>query len=95
MDVFSEFFNLVLFSKDIEPRHGRGFFSSFRVVSLKFKVEEIIKKQPYLLQNANNLSKKTRLGNNVHFRDRIPKDFTSGIVYKFQCGFLNESYYGE
>ena len=38
---------------------------------------------------------KTRLGNNFHFKDQIPKDLTSGAVYKFQCGLCNESYYGE
>ena len=38
---------------------------------------------------------KTKLGNNFHFKDRIPKDLTSGDVYKFQCGLCNESYYGE
>ena len=37
---------------------------------------------------------KTRLGNNFHFKDQIPKDLTSGVVYKFQCGLCNESYYG-
>ena len=26
---------------------------------------------------------KTRLGNNFHFKDQIPRDFTSGVVYKF------------
>ena len=35
---------------------------------------------------------KTRLGNNFHFKDQIPKDLTSGVVYKCQCGFCNESY---
>ena len=38
---------------------------------------------------------KTRLGNNFCFKDEIPKDFTSGVVYKFQCGLCNESYHGE
>ena len=38
---------------------------------------------------------KTRLGNNFHFKYQIPKDLTSGVVYKFQCGLCNESYYGE
>ena len=38
---------------------------------------------------------KTRLGNNFRFKDQIPKDLTSGVVYKFQCGLCNESYYGE
>ena len=50
---------------------------------------------------------KTRLGNNFHLKDQIPKDLTSGVPYKFglcdvhsvdsaiQCGLCNESYYGE
>ena len=38
---------------------------------------------------------KTRLGNNFHFKDRIPKDLTSGVVYIFQCELCNESCYGE
>ena len=38
---------------------------------------------------------KTRLGNNIYFKDRIPNGLTSGFVYKFQCGLCNESYYGE
>ena len=38
---------------------------------------------------------KTRLGKNFHLKDQIPKDLTSGVVYKFQCGLCNESYYGE
>ena len=32
---------------------------------------------------------KTRLGNDFHFKDPIPKDLTSGVVYKFQCGLCN------
>ena len=41
------------------------------------------------------LKNKTRLGNNFHFKDQIPKDLTSGIGCKFQCGLCNESHYGE
>ena len=37
---------------------------------------------------------KARLGNYFHFKDRIPKDLTSGVFYKFHCGLHNESYYG-
>ena len=29
------------------------------------------------------------------FKDRIPKELISGVVYKFQCGFCNEWYYVE
>ena len=38
---------------------------------------------------------KTSLGNNSYFKDWIPSDLTFGGVYKFQCGFCNESCYGE
>ena len=27
--------------------------------------------------------------------DHIPKKLTSGVVYKFECGVCNESFYGE
>ena len=29
------------------------------------------------------------------YKDPIPKDLISGVVYKFQCGLCNEFYYGE
>ena len=38
---------------------------------------------------------KTRLGNNFQFKDQIPKDLTSGVVYKSKCWLCNEFYYGE
>ena len=38
---------------------------------------------------------KTTLGNNVHFKDRIPKNLTFGVVYKFQCENSSESSNGE
>ena len=38
---------------------------------------------------------KTRLVDIFHFKDQIPNDLTSSVVYKFQCGLCNESYYGE
>ena len=37
----------------------------------------------------------TNLAKAFRFKDLIPKELTSGVVYKFQCGFRNESYYGE
>ena len=30
-----------------------------------------------------------------YFKDRIPKKLTSDVVYRFQCGLCNESYYDE
>ena len=37
----------------------------------------------------------TRLSNSFRYKDPIPKDLISGVVYKFQCGLYNESCYGE
>ena len=36
-----------------------------------------------------------RLSNSFRYKDPIPKDLIFGVVYKFQCGLCNESYYGE
>ena len=36
-----------------------------------------------------------KLANAFGFKDHIPKELTSGGVYKFCCGLCNESYYGE
>ena len=33
-----------------------------------------------------------KLANAFRFKDHIPKDFTSVVVCKFQCGLCNESY---
>ena len=36
-----------------------------------------------------------KLAKEFRFNDRIPKELTSGVVYKFQCKLCNEFYYGE
>ena len=38
---------------------------------------------------------KITLRNNFLATNWIPIDLTSGVFYKFQCGFCNESYYGK
>ena len=71
-DVFNDFFNLFLACKDIESSYGRtktrgirGFFSTFRVVSVTMYMLFIVFKN------------KTRLDNNFHFKDRIPRNLPS------------------
>ena len=39
--------------------------------------------------------RQNKLCNIFRFKDPVPQIFTSGVVYKFQCGLCNESYYGE
>ena len=36
----------------------------------------------------------TRLSNSFRYKDSIPNDLISGVVYNFQCGLSNEPYYG-
>ena len=36
-----------------------------------------------------------KLAKAFRFKDSTLKELTSGVVYKFQCGLCNESYYGE
>ena len=36
-----------------------------------------------------------KLRNNFRFKDPVPQSLISGLVYKFQGGLRNESYYGE
>ena len=36
-----------------------------------------------------------KLAKDFRLKDGIPMELTSDVVYKFQCGLWNESYYGE
>ena len=38
---------------------------------------------------------KNKLAKTFCLKYRIPKELTPAIVYKFECGLCNESYYGE
>ena len=71
-DVFNDFFNLFLACKDIESSYGRtktrvvrGFFWTFRVVPVTMYMLSIVFKN------------KTRLDNNFHLKDRIPRNLPS------------------
>ena len=37
----------------------------------------------------------TRLGDFFHFKDKVPFNLRSNVVYKFWCGRCNATYYGE
>ena len=36
-----------------------------------------------------------KLLNVFRFKDRLPSDLVSGVVYKYTCGRCNSTYYGE
>ena len=54
----------------------------------KFSKEHCCKIQ-IVFKNQRNLS------NVFHFKDRLPYGLVSCVVYEFQCGRCNASYYGE
>ena len=41
------------------------------------------------------IKSQNKLANAFCFKDCVPKELTSGVVYKFQCGIWNGSCYGE
>lgn len=59
------------------------------------KLNKQLKKIPRCCKMQIVFKNKTTLGNNVHFKDRIPKNLTFGVVYKFQCENSSESPNGE
>ena len=38
---------------------------------------------------------KRKLSNMFRFKDSVPYDLVSGVVYEYTCGRCNSSYYGE
>ena len=38
---------------------------------------------------------KTRLSSLFRFKDIIPREISSHLVYKFKCSYCNATYYGE
>ena len=48
-----------------------------------------------MLQDAIVFKSQNKLAKAFHFKDCIPKELTSSVVYKFQCGICKEFYYGK
>ena len=67
--------------------------------SLSFQTRSKLRKSPKGILNFCKLQivfkSQNKLAKAFHFKDRFPKELTSGVVYKFQCGICNECYYGE
>ena len=75
---------------------GEGrFFSKYFVQDCRTNLRKSLKgilnccKLKIAFKSQNKLAKAFSL------KDRSPKELISGVVYKFQCGVCNESYYGE
>ena len=81
----------------VKKKPLRLVFSYLRSISLqtRTKLQKSIKgvlnscKLQVIFESQN------KLCNKLHFKDPVPKVFTSGVVYKFQCGLCNDIYYGE
>ena len=61
--------------------------------SISLETRTQLKKQSKIILNCCNLQivfkNKTRLGNNLHFKDQIPKDLTSGVVAAMSSIMVN------
>ena len=89
MFLFKEGWSLII--RRLSFNSNRNFLFSF-VRTLKFSKDgewQKSKQKSKVGKSQNKLAKAFR------FKDCIPKELTSGAVYKFQCGLCHESYYGE
>ena len=71
---------------------NKAFYSTKRALRANTARNKWLKqalKLQIIFKNQNKLS------NIFRFKDPIPTILRSGVVYKFQCGLCNESYYGE
>ena len=71
-------------------------FTQTLVINLSWiKLQKSIKGVPNCCKLQVIFKSQNKLCNNFRFKDPAPQILTSGVVYKFQCGLCNESYYGE
>ena len=63
--------------------------------SLSFQTISKLRKSPKGILNFCKLQIVFKSQNKLAKAFHFPKELTSGVVYKFQCGICNESYYGE
>ena len=59
------------------------------------KIEKVLKKTLQCCKIQTVFKSQRNLSNVFRFKDRLPYDLVSCVVYKFQCGKCNFSYYGE
>ena len=71
------------------PNHGPLSLETRTKLRKSLKAKLNCSKLQIVFKSQNKLAKAFR------FKDRISKELTSGVFYKFQCGLCNESYYGE
>ena len=89
MFLFKEALSLII--RRLSFNSNRNFLFSF-VRTLKFSKDGEWQKSK---QKSKVGKSQNKLAKDFRFKDRIPKELTSGAVYKFQCGLCHESYYGE
>ena len=67
------------------------------VISLKArtKIRNAMKENLNCCKRQVIFKSKRRLSNMFRFKDWVPYDFVSGLVYEYTCGRCSSSYYGE
>ena len=82
--------SLVLVCKDIIPKCGIKY-----TLQTRTKLQQPLKGVLNCCKLEIVFKCQARLSNSFRYKDPTPKDPISGVVYKFQSGLCNESYYGE
>ena len=96
---FKFFLNIMHFLKEmvptVEKKPLRLVLPYLGIISLQIrtKLQKFIKGVLNCCKLQVIFKSKNKLCNNSHFKDPVRQIFTSGVVYKFQYGFCNESYH--
>ena len=70
-------------------------FSWGIILSPRTKLQQVLERTLDCCKIQRVFKNQKNLSDVFHFKDRLPGDLVSWVVYKFQCGRCNASYYGE
>ena len=87
----------MLLKKTVEKKHLLLVLPYLEIIFLKTrtKLQQALKGVLNCCKLETVFKCQTRLSNFFCYKDPIPKDLISGVVYKFQCDLCNGSYYGD
>ena len=100
-NVLKKFLNNIHFVKEniptVEKKHLLLVLPCLGIISLQTgtKLQQALKGVLNCCKLEIVFKSPTRISNSFCYKDSIPKDLICGVVYKFQCGLCNESYYVE
>jgi len=64
-------------------------------LNLRTRIKDSLEKQLGFIKIRVIFTSKTRIKDFFSFKDKMPQDLLSNLVYKFTCGSCNATYYGK